>query len=109
MPSPDQRARDNLQAILDHLIEKHLQFVTMREIAESPTLVAATLDQDIVPRVAVQVGLHRYLWHRLRMAGAGVLIIGCVLLTFLAAVVMLIVLRWRRRKWSAARPQAAAR
>lgn len=92
----DRHARDILQAILDRVIQKRLPVVTMRELAESEVVAATSQDQDTLPRVTIRVGLHRYLWRRLRAAGTGVLAVGGGVLTLLAGGAVLIVARRRR-------------
>jgi peptidoglycan/xylan/chitin deacetylase (PgdA/CDA1 family) len=104
VPKADGHSRDILLAILDRVKEKRLEVVTMRDIAEWKTIAAPSPDQDIVPRVTVRVGLHRYLWHRLRAEGTGAMVASAVLLTFVFGAAGLIAARrWRSGRNSTTR------
>jgi peptidoglycan/xylan/chitin deacetylase (PgdA/CDA1 family) len=104
VPKADRHSRDILAAILDHVKEKRLEVVTMRDIAEWKTLAAPSPDQDIVPKVTVRVGLHRYLWHRLRAEWTGAMVVSAVLLTFVFGGAGLIAARrWRSGRNSTTR------
>jgi peptidoglycan/xylan/chitin deacetylase (PgdA/CDA1 family) len=104
VPKADGHSRDILRAILDHVNEKRLEVVTMRDIAEWKTVTPTTRDRDIVPSVTVRVGLHRYLWHRLRAEGTGAMVVSAVLLTCVFGGAGLIAARrWRSGRKSTTR------
>lgn len=95
----DRTSLDIFHAMLDHIAERHLPVVTMRDLAESlDSLPTTSLDQDIIPQVTVCVGLHRYLWYRFKTTGTGALAaIGFAVLTLVVGgIVLLIALRRRR-------------
>jgi len=102
-PKADNHSRDILRAIIDHVHEKRFEVVTMRDIAEWKTVAVPSRDQDIVPKVTVRVGLHRYLWHRLRAEGTGAMVVSAALLTFVfGGAGLLAGRRWRSGRNSAA-------
>ncbi|MGH9892211.1 MAG: hypothetical protein ACREA0_09565, partial [bacterium] len=98
----DQQSRDVFRAILDHVAERGLPVVTMRALAEFPPLPTLVQGRDVIPRVVTTVGLHRYLWHRLR--GAGILVGAVSLAVILVAVATgaVLISGARRRRGSAA-------
>ena len=71
VPLADRHSRDLFRAILDHIAEKRLPVMTMRDLAESAPLPAISPDRDIIPRVTVRMDLHRYFLYRLKTAGTG--------------------------------------
>lgn len=100
VPLVDQHSLKMFRTVLDHIAEKHLQTVTMRDLAESLKGLPATtsLDQDIIPKITVSVGLHRYLWYRLKSTGSGVLAaLGVLTLTLVAGGTVLLITVRRRR------------
>lgn len=104
-PKLNSHSRDILRAILDHVREKKFEVVTMRDIAEWKSVAAPSPDQDIVPKVTVQVGLHRYFWHRVRAAKTGPTFVSVILLAFVFGGVGLIAIRrWRSGRNSANPP-----
>ena len=98
-PVADVRARKNFQALLDHVSERGLQVVTMRDLADAAPRIATAQAQDIVPRVSVGIGIHRYVWKQMRRQSAGH-VLGVVLLVtvFVGGGTLLIVYRRIRAK-----------
>lgn len=96
VPIADRHTHDIFGAILDRVTKRRLSVVTMRGIANAQNVAATAQDRDVLPRVTVRVGLHRYLWHRLQSAGTGTLVVGTVILTFLTGGAVLIAARGRR-------------
>jgi len=66
VPLADRHSTDMFRVILDHVAGKGLPVVTMRELAHAGAWPRSSADRDVVPRVTVPVGLHRYLWRRLK-------------------------------------------
>lgn len=95
----DRGSLDIFHAMLDHIAERRLPVVTVRDLAESlESLSVKSSDQDIIPQVTVRIGLDRYLWYRLKSAGKETLIaMGAVVLTLVGSGMVLLI-AMRRRK-----------
>lgn len=97
VPLADRHPRDLFRAILDHIAEKRLPVMTMRDLAESETLPAISPDRDVIPRVTVRMDLHRYFLYRLKTAGTGALGVGAVVFTLVVGGTVLLITARRRR------------
>lgn len=96
----DRASLDIFHAMLDHIAQRRLPVVTIRDLAESlGSLPAMSLDRDIIPQVAVYVSLHRYLWYRLKSAGKATLIaMGAVVLALVVGGMVLFAIQRRKLK-----------
>ena len=63
---PNRHAREIFLAILNHVRDKGLNVVTMREVANLPPAALKYRQSDFIPEVLVETNLHRYIWHRVR-------------------------------------------
>lgn len=98
VPLADRHSLDMFRAVLDHIAEKRLPVMTMRDLAELEPLSATSPDRDIIPRVTVRIELYRYIWYRLKNAGLGALAtMGAVILTLVAGGAVLLISARRRR------------
>lgn len=97
VPVPNWHARDILRAVLDRATEKGLEFVTMRDLVDTPVLAVPLRNQDIVPRIEVRVGLGRYIWHRMRAARLGSTALGTVGVLALVVIGTAVVTARRRK------------
>jgi peptidoglycan/xylan/chitin deacetylase (PgdA/CDA1 family) len=90
----DHHAVEMFQVILDHVAERKLQVITMREVAEQGLTLAQFA--DVVPHVPVNVDLVHYAWGRFKGAkSASLAVLACMVV--LAGAGTLIVRRRRAR------------
>lgn len=97
-PEANLRTRENFRTVLDEVRRRGLSVVTLRTLAERGDLSSRSDAEDVVPRVVVNVGLGRYLRHRLRADPGRVLFGGAMLLVPIAGLAGLL---WVRRRRSA--------
>ncbi len=84
------------QAMLEHLAQKHVEVLSMRDLAAAVTPNEVT-GRDVVPVVAVNIGMPRYAWHKLKASGVSPTRIVAGIVTVFATVVLLsALLLWRR-------------
>lgn len=83
----DRHAVEMLQVILDHVAEKKLQVITMREVAEQG--LPAGPFADVVPQVPVNVDLVHYAWRRFKGANAASLAGLACMLAFASAGILI--------------------
>jgi peptidoglycan/xylan/chitin deacetylase (PgdA/CDA1 family) len=94
-PVADRHAMDMFRVILDQVASKQLSVVTMRELAQEGPPPFASAEKDVVPRVAMPVDLHRYLWRRVKASAGASSSIG-IGVTSLAVVAAFVLARRRR-------------
>lgn len=96
----DQNSLDMFHTILNHIAEKRLQVVTMRDLTELEPSAAISPDRDVIPRVTIHVDLYHYFWYRLRTAGSGMLaIMGTIVLVLVASGIAILVSAYQRSWW----------
>jgi len=99
-PAADATALRIFRAMLDHLAAKDLPVVTMADLAGRP-FSAPTAAADVVPAVAVDVDVPRYVWRRAKAAPVAWAASGAGFVALTVAGFLIV----RRRQWrSAPRP-----
>jgi peptidoglycan/xylan/chitin deacetylase (PgdA/CDA1 family) len=93
-PVADRHAIDMFRVIVDEIASHDLRVVTMRELARGLPAMSSS-DQDVVPRIAVRVGLLRYLWRRMKGSHALALGVGAGVAVLFAGPMLVLA---RRRK-----------
>lgn len=106
---PDVGAREIFRVILDHIAEKHLEVVTMRDLAQDSSSALGENTLDSIPVVSVSVELHRYLWHRLRAVGTSGIVIGVAISIAIATIAVWVQIRRRFARGRAVRAAAQAK
>jgi peptidoglycan/xylan/chitin deacetylase (PgdA/CDA1 family) len=94
-PVANRRSEAIFRAMLDHIGGRGLPIVTMSDIAELPLVSELAPPGDIIPRVTVRVGFHRYLWHRWRSSGSPTVPLVLLLATGLFILAVLALYRLR--------------
>ena len=96
-PVADRQSIDLFRATLDYVAAKQLSVVTMRDLAsERPDALTAG-QSDVVPRVAVSVDVHRYLWRRLKASRPLAMSVGLGVTLAVAGAVLILIRRGEGR------------
>jgi peptidoglycan/xylan/chitin deacetylase (PgdA/CDA1 family) len=107
-PAADRHSTEMFRVMLEHLASKNLPVVTMRELAREGVPPSLASEKDVVPRVAVRVGLPWYMSRRIN-ASRGVFSIAAVAVVVVCAAAVLLLARRRQATHGAAHRRDEAR
>jgi peptidoglycan/xylan/chitin deacetylase (PgdA/CDA1 family) len=102
-PVANHHVMDMFRAMLDEIASRHLQVVTMRDLAAKPVLAGPTA-RDIVPSVPVAVDLPHYAWRRVKANRHAARIAAEAVLALIVLVVFVAILRQRATRARGASP-----
>lgn len=100
----DRHAIEMFHAMLDHVAQKHLKVVSMRDLADEDITRTEPAARDLVPRVTMNIGIPRYAWGRLKASRTSSRAVGAALTILLAGAALVVA----RRGWKKARSTAAS-